>query len=199
MSVDGSGTTFWSLGSLRAGLFLIPRLGPIIGLFLLVGYAVASSSRCVGVDRINLGWWATILSLALLVVSSRLQPLARKWAHRRYSSSLERPVRWSIIWRGLIVTLACLDALVLLEGPSPLPRAVLLAVAAVVVVLGWGWALSVASAPSTSRSDRPGGWRGVLRTNVTPPIALAAIAAVVLVTAPMSADLFRTGCGPRFW
>jgi hypothetical protein len=108
-------------------------------------------------------------------------------------------VRWSIVWRGLVVTPACLDALVVLEGPSRLPRAVLLAAAAVVVVLGWGWALSVASAPRPSRPDRPGGWRGALRTNVTPPIALAAIAAVVLVTAPMNAALFRTGCGPLSW
>jgi hypothetical protein len=199
MSVDGSGTTFWSSGSLRAGLFLIPRLGPIIGLFVLVGYLVEPRSLCGGLDPINLVWWVTVISLGILVASYRLQGLARTWAHRRYSSTLERSVRWSIVWRGLVVTLACLDALVLLEGPSPLPRAVLLAAAVVVVVLGWGWALSVASAPRPSQPDRPGGWRGALRTNVTPPIALAAIAVVVLVTAPMNAALFRTGCGPLSW
>ena len=199
MSVDGRGTTFWSLGSLRAGWFLIPGLGPIIGLFVLVGFFLEPRSQCVGPDLVNLGWWVTIMSLGILVASSRLQGLAQAWAHRRYSSTIERSVRWSIVWRGLIVTLACLDALVVLEGLSPLPRAVLLAVAAGVVVLGWGWALSVASAPRPFRPDRPGGWRGALRTNVTPPVALAAIAAVVLVTTPMNAALFRTGCGPFSW
>jgi hypothetical protein len=190
MSADGSGTTFWSLESLRAGLFLIPRLGPIIGPFALFGYVMASSSRCGHPARVDVVWWGTVMSLGILVASFRLPRLARAWAQRRYSSTVQGSTRWTIVWRGLIVTLASLDALVLLGGTAPLVRAGLLAAAAVVIVLGWGWGLSVACAPRSSQPDRTGGWRRVLR----PSVALAVIATVVLVTASMNAGLFRSGC-----
>jgi len=197
---------FFSLESLRAGWYLTWRLGPIIAAFAFTGIIFRFYSLCGGTSWeplvINLMIFLFFTSIGFLVIASApLQRLAAAWAYRRYAVPLERSVRWTVIWRGIIVMLGCFDAYAL----APLERldvwfggliSLVLPIAVLgVVVLGWGWALTVATAPAEDQP--PEQWPQLLQAPVRPAVALVAIVTCVMMAALPNlyrGALFQRGC-----